>query len=104
MEISLTPQRTKHLNVIISQLLTITKPSIRFLAKVIGTIISTFSTTKFGPLHYRDLEKTKVNALRLSKGNFDYSCTIDKKGKSGSLHQFLRNFLLIHHLWLGELS
>lgn len=81
MKVSLTPQRTKQLNQLVSQLLTISNPSIRFLAKVIGTIISCLQAAKFGLLHYRNLERLKVDALKKSGGDFNAHCFIDKKGR-----------------------
>ena len=45
--------------------------SIRYLASVIGTVVSSFPAVKFGPLHYRSLECDKIEALTFSKGNFD---------------------------------
>ena len=41
-------------------------PTIREVAKVIGSIVSTFPAVKFGPLYYRGLESDKSSA-----GNFD---------------------------------
>ena len=46
-------------------------PSIRFLAKVIGTIVSVFPAVKYAPLHYRALENDKIRALEICKGDFD---------------------------------
>ena len=40
-------------------------------ARVVGVKVSAVSAIEFGPLHYRELEKQKTEALRLSKGNFD---------------------------------
>ena len=45
--------------------------SFRYLASVIVTIVSSFPAVKFGPLNYRSLECDKIEALKLSKGNFD---------------------------------
>ena len=52
--------------------------SIRYLASVIGTIVSSFPAVKFGPLHYRSLECDKIEALKFSKGNFDSYVYISK--------------------------
>ena len=48
--------------------------SIRDVASVIGSIVSTFPAVKFGPLHYRALENEKIQALDIFKGNFTMSC------------------------------
>ena len=45
--------------------------SIRDVCRVIGLLVSSFPGVMFGPLHYRALEKDKVQALKLSGGNFD---------------------------------
>ena len=50
--------------------------SIRVVARVVGLLVSTFSAVEFGPLHYRELEKEKILALKISKGNFDASMLI----------------------------
>lgn len=45
--------------------------SIRQVAKLLGTLTSAFPGVKFGPLHYRSLERCKIAALKKAKGNFD---------------------------------
>lgn len=44
--------------------------SIRNVATVIGLIVSSFSAIEFGPLHYRSLERNKIDALKCSRENF----------------------------------
>lgn len=44
---------------------------IRKVARVLGLIVSTFSAVQYGPLHYRDIEREKIHALQLSKGDFN---------------------------------
>ena len=46
-------------------------PSIRFLAKVIGTIVSVLPAVKYAPLYYRALENDKIRALEICKGDLD---------------------------------
>ena len=81
MEVFLTPKRINQLYILVCQLMSITKPTIRLLAKVIGTIISSLPAVKFGPLHYRHLENIKIEYLKKARGNFDSVCEIDSKGK-----------------------
>ena len=38
--------------------------------KHLGKFISSFQATKYGQLHYRDLERLKTKALKINKGNF----------------------------------
>lgn len=49
---------------------------IRDVAKVIGLCVSTFSAVEYGPLHYRELEREKILALKEKKGNFEANMCI----------------------------
>ena len=69
--VKLTPQKEKNLKRLVNQLFSTKKPSIRFLAKVIGTIASVFPAVKYAPLYYRALENDKIRALENCKGDFD---------------------------------
>jgi ribonuclease HI len=44
--------------------------TINDLASAIGVIISTFPAVEFGPLHYRKLERLKIEKLKQNHGNF----------------------------------
>ena len=44
---------------------------IRKIAKLLGKFTSIFPAVRFGPLHYRSLERDKILALKFAKGNFD---------------------------------
>ena len=44
--------------------------TIRDLASIIGSLISTFPAVPLGPLHYRNLERFKIQQLKLARGNF----------------------------------
>ena len=48
------------------------KATIRLVSRVIGF----FSAVKYGPLHYRNLEMNKIDALKLSAGKFDTEMNI----------------------------
>ena len=50
--------------------LEIKKPKIKDLASVIGTVISTFPAIPYGKMHYRNSEKHKIEALKITKGDF----------------------------------
>lgn len=54
-----------------SLMLANTNPTIRDLAELIGTLVSNFPGAEFGPLHYRDLERDKYQALILARGNYE---------------------------------
>ena len=71
MTVSLTPQKKATLKNLVNQLLTIRSPTIRFLAKVVGTLVASFPGSKYGPLYYRSLDIDKTNAFATQAGNFD---------------------------------
>ena len=71
MSVKLTLQKKKNLRRLVNQLFSMKKTSIRFLAKVIGTIASAFPAGKYSPLYYRALENDKIRALEVCKGDFD---------------------------------
>ena len=50
--------------------------TIREVASLIGTLVSTFPGVQFGPLNYRTLERDKNLALRFSSGNFDSNMSL----------------------------
>ena len=45
--------------------------TIRDLASIIGSLISTFPAVPVGPLHYRNLERFKIQQLKSARGNFE---------------------------------
>ena len=64
---------------IVQECLNLSKKSyetVRKVARVIGLLVSTFSTVEYGPLHYRELEKEKIQALRRSYGEFDFKMLV----------------------------
>ena len=58
--------KTKVLNLLI-----INRPTISYLARVIGIIIPCMPAATLGPPFHHYLEHDKVTYLRLFKGNFD---------------------------------
>lgn len=55
--------------------------SIRFVSKVIGTLISSLAAVNHGALYYKYLENDKIQALKRSCGNFDTNMTISFNAK-----------------------
>ncbi|CAB4019724.1 Hypothetical predicted protein [Paramuricea clavata] len=53
-------------------------PTIRQVASVLGLLVSNFPSAQFGPLHFRDLDMDKTEALKLNKGNFDKDMILSK--------------------------
>ena len=90
MIITLTKEKKQKLKTLVLNLLRIKKPTIRYLAKVIGTIISCMPAAILGPLFYRYLKNDKVNPLRLNKENFDAPGKISSKEKK-ELELWLEN-------------
>ncbi len=45
--------------------------TIRDLASIIGSLISTFPAVPAGPMHYRNLERFKIQHLKLARGDFE---------------------------------
>ena len=44
---------------------------IQAVARILGKITSSFPASKFGRLHYRNLEYCKTNAMKQNTNNFD---------------------------------
>ncbi|MEW8548334.1 MAG: reverse transcriptase domain-containing protein [Candidatus Thiodiazotropha sp.] len=76
------PYEKVHL--IVQECLSLSRKSyetIRKVARVIGLLISTFSAVEYGPLHYREIEKEKIQALKMSKGDFDCKMQVSESMK-----------------------
>ena len=71
MSVKLTPQNENSLKRLVNQLFSMKNPSIRFLAKVIGTIVSVFPAVKYATLYYGVPENDKIRALEICKRDFD---------------------------------
>ena len=56
--------------------------SIRFVAQVIGVLVSTLPAVQYSALFYRFLEIDKISALRSSKGNYDASMSLSDDAKA----------------------
>ena len=82
MAISLTPEKKAHIKNIILKILRIRKPTIRFLEKIIGSLVASLPSVKFGRLHYRQLETEKDLALKNNKGNFDTTLFLTPAAKN----------------------
>ena len=62
-------------------ILAVETPTIRQVAKLLGTLTSCLPGVQYGPLHYRALEVCKIVALKRAKGNFDAMLTLCKGAK-----------------------
>lgn len=54
---------------------------IRDVASFIGLLVSSLPAVQYGGLFYKYLEMCKVNALKISRGNFDAHMTLDYQSK-----------------------
>ena len=52
--------------------------TIREVASILGTLVSSFPGVQFGPLHYRQIEVDKERNLQLNQGNFDAFMTLSE--------------------------
>ena len=66
--------------------------SMRLVSKLLGKFTDSFQVTIYGQLHFRDLERLKTKALKISKGNFDKKTSTDSPGKQDII--WLKNNIL----------
>lgn len=71
MTIKVTPEKKLKYVASCTSLLQSDTCSLRTLAKVIGQLISTFPGVRYGPLHYRQTEKVKIQGLKHHDDNFE---------------------------------
>ena len=48
-------------------------------SRVLGLMVASFPGVEYGPLFYRSLENRKIDALKISKGNFDSYMKLDQE-------------------------
>ena len=73
MTVTLTEEKIPKIETLILQVLN--------LENVIGYFISSLPAVRYGALYYRVLEKDKVEALKISKGNFEAKMQISPKDR-----------------------
>ena len=82
MTVKVTPEKAAKIKQKCKLLHGTANPSIRQVAKVIGTLVSACQGVKHGPLYFRQLKNEKIVALKNHKGNFDAKMTISEKGRA----------------------
>ena len=82
MEMTLPSTKSHDIQMACTNLLKVVKPSIREVAKVIGKIVAALPASQYGPLHYRQLEIEKIEALRRNAGHFDRHMTLSDRAKA----------------------
>ena len=70
MTISLTPERATKLKTACLKLMGKANLTIHEVAHVVGLMVASFPGNTYGPLFYRTLDNTKIEALKTSKGSF----------------------------------
>ena len=78
MTITLTDDKKEKRKGLCQNILHDTLITIRSLASLIGNFTAAFPAMLFGKLHYRQLERQKIEALKVSKGNIDKKLIISK--------------------------
>ena len=81
MIVTLTEEKKQKLKALVLSLLRINIPTMKYLAKVIGTIISCIPAATLGPLFHCYLQNEKVNSVRSNNRNFDAPTKIKNDGK-----------------------
>ena len=71
MIVYLTTEKADRLKNTCHDMLKESKHNIRAVATLVGTLTASFPATIHGPLHYRDIDMDKNDALKENKGNFD---------------------------------
>ena len=90
MTVTLTQQRKSDIHDACNTLRKKKFAKIREVARIIGLIVASFSAVEYGPLHYRNLEREKTEALRQSSGNFDDNMSISS-GMKKELDWWVQN-------------
>ena len=81
MTISLTQKKKASIKQLCQEVLQEEFLIIRKVPKLLGKFTSSFPAVRFGPLHYRSLERDKILALKFAKGNFDKKMKVSQAGK-----------------------
>lgn len=81
MTVTLPARRVEKIVNSCSSLASRNKAKIREVARVVGLLVAAIPAVELGKLHYRILERAKIVALKVEKGNFDKHMTISKEMK-----------------------
>ena len=71
MKITLTSEKITKITSRITELLEASRFTIRDVAQIIGYLVSSFPAVRYGECHYRAIERDKILALKIARGNFD---------------------------------
>jgi hypothetical protein len=70
MKITLTSEKITKITSRITELLEASRFTIRDVAQIIGYLVSSFPVVRYGECHYRAIERDKILALKIARGNF----------------------------------
>ncbi|KAJ8018300.1 hypothetical protein HOLleu_43781 [Holothuria leucospilota] len=82
MRVTLTQAKMIEMKEACQKLLTPGPCVIRSVASTIGKLVASFSGVQYGPLHYCQLEREKIAALRSHRGHFDRPMTLSNAAKT----------------------
>ena len=71
MTVSIPHDKAGQIKAACTRLLHCANPTIREVARVIGSLVACFPAIRYGKLHYRNLEMAKITALAAVKGKYD---------------------------------
>ncbi len=102
MTIQLTNKKKLAISVLTKETLKKDKVTIRQVSKLLGKFTSSCLGVKFGPLHYRYLDRDKTLALKKSKGKYNSLMAISSKGRE-DIKWWLNNILpSFNHIRTGN--
>ena len=81
MTVSVTQEKKEKLLQFIHECLFAPRLTIRAVACLVGKLIACLPGSQFGALYYRNIERDKIQALRLQNGNFDKFMVISNLGR-----------------------
>ena len=81
MTITLTEEKKEKIRNFAVQLLDMGVCSVRTLAKFIGQVVASFQGVMYGPLWYRQLEKNKLQGLKLGHGDYEFTVALSEEAK-----------------------
>jgi len=80
MTVKLTDKKKEKILALCDSVLNNNTPHIRVVAKLLGYFSYSFLAVKYSKLHYRCLERDKIEALKTNKGNFDSKMSLSLRG------------------------
>ena len=90
MIVTLTDEKKTDLKEKLENLLERETLAIREVASVVGHMVASFPASAFGPLYYRNIERDKIIALKISNGDFDKHMRLSKQVRS-DIYWWLEN-------------